>query len=147
MDISELFLQVNNVIMPTSGISRRIKLWSLTEGFIATTPQEINAIKFADELRSSGDHILVAMADTSLANLEDWGDLMDILHDFEQLYEEDASEDIFLDVTVHAADTKDSSVTNLLVNSDNCVEAIIDEVFASTEFENVPFPFFDTNTS
>lgn len=122
-----LTVTVTNVIMPTSAMTRRIKLWALTEGFIAVTPSQIDPVKFTSALESSGDHILAAMARIDLNQIEDWNDLIEAVHNCEQMYSEDPNDDIYLDVTVKLLGHNVED-THLIINSKDGMNAVISEM-------------------
>jgi hypothetical protein len=122
-----LVVEVTNVIMPTSAMTRRIKLWALTEGFIAVTPAQIDPVKFTAALESSGDHILAAMARIDLQQIEDWNDLIEAVHNCEQMYEDDPNEDIYLDVTVKSVNN-DMAEVHMIINSKDGMGAVVEEM-------------------
>jgi hypothetical protein len=122
-----LTVTVTNVIMPTSAMTRRIKLWALTEGFIAVTPAQIDPVKFSSALESSGDHILAAMARIDLNQIEDWNDLIEAVHNCEQMYSDDPNDDIYLDITVRSIG-KDVDDTHLIINSKDGMNAVVAEM-------------------
>jgi hypothetical protein len=122
-----LTVTVTNVIMPTSAMTRRIKLWALTEGFIAVTPAQIDPVKFSSALESSGDHILAAMARIDLNQIEDWNDLIEAVHNCEQMYSDDPNDDIYLDITVRSIG-KGVDDTHLIINSKDGMNAVVAEM-------------------
>ncbi len=83
----ELELIVKKVILPTSGIMRRLKLWSLTDGFIVSTPKQMDMKKFYEEMENTEDDALLALTRVDISHVEDWSDLIDVLRSCEQLFE------------------------------------------------------------
>jgi hypothetical protein len=95
---SELRFVVKNILFPTQPLARRLQLWALTEGFIYTTPAEMDMESFAKSVRSTSgrlvasnqeDKVFMSLSEKSnkLLLLKDWNDLIASVRDAEQQYD------------------------------------------------------------
>lgn len=102
MSIPAFDIQINvkKVHLPNVGMMRRLKLWSLTDGFIVSGPKQLNLNKFNLELEKTGDKVLIALARTNVSNLGDWSDLIDVLRNCEQLHESNNSSDLSMNLEI-----------------------------------------------
>lgn len=83
-----LTLALKDVKLPTKAMHRRLKLWSLTEGFLFSSPKEMNIIKFAVALEKTKDDPLVSLSSIDVGVLADWNELIDVLRNCEHAHDE-----------------------------------------------------------
>ena len=115
--------------MPAKGLLRRLKLWSLTDGFIVLTPQQLSVEKFYSDLEASGDEVLATMTKIDITSVNDWNELMDVLRSSEQLYEAPlGDEDVCFEllVTANTPGEPRQATVNLSVSS--TLESLATEV-------------------
>jgi hypothetical protein len=115
--LSKLKLSLNKVSYPAKKLARRIKVWYSSSGFSLTSDEEIQI--FIQELRKSGDPVLISFAEEKFNGISDWANLLDLLRKYEQRVVVDDPKRVVMKEVVHAEDKIVFDVKATLPNSNN----------------------------
>ena len=115
--LSKLKLSLNKVSYPAKKLARRIKVWYSSSGFSLTSDEEIQL--FIQELRKSGDQVLISFAEEKFNGISDWANLLDLLRKYEQKIVVDDPKRVVVKEVVHAEDKIVFDVKASLPNSNS----------------------------
>lgn len=115
--LSKLKLSLNKVSYPAKKLARRIKVWYSSSGFSLTSDEEIQI--FIQELRNSGDPVLISFAEEKFNGISDWANLLDLLRKYEQRVVVDDPKRVVMKEVVHAEDKIVFDVKATLPNSNS----------------------------
>lgn len=115
--LSKLKLSLNKVSYPAKKLARRIKVWYSSSGFSLTSDDEIQI--FIQELRKSGDPVLISFAEEKFNGISDWANLLDLLRKYEQRVVVDDPKRVVMKEVVHAEDKIVFDVKATLPNSNS----------------------------
>lgn len=135
----DIQLALKHVHLPMVGIMRRLRLWTLTEGFLFSPPKDIDVAQFSEEIEKSKDDALISLALMDVTTVADWTGLIDVLRGCESMFEDktlDEKISLVFDASITSAKkwgtkstaTTDASTFEVSLIFDEPIEKLIPEV-------------------